>query len=355
MYGHAFGDGMRDNQRLPRTIITPTTKGEHGEHDAPLSGADVVSRRLLTQDSGTRFPRSRWRFSTAAGRLRIHAASFWSIPSMNSASTTAAISFSPTKSIRPTPAAIGSRTVTRRGSKRASCPTRSTRTSFAAGSRRVAIPTGIPSRRFPKRSSCRPPPSISTCMKRSPARSSPCRTCRCRRCSGCGAISPDISRTRIRSSMSSDSRSMRAVPRQGLRERDGADGEPGQRGNQRDTSRRHLAPKRNCFKRNHSLTVTLRCEPRLRRASKGDGHRAVRRDSHSDVCFSSNSGVKRTWPVGDTRRRCTVANCLPPDQARKAAGRIYSFSRMDSGKVHPVRQPCMDKRDHAESGTIINR
>lgn len=49
MYGHAFRDGLRDNQKLPQTIITPTTKGEHGEHDMPLSGADVVARKLLTQ------------------------------------------------------------------------------------------------------------------------------------------------------------------------------------------------------------------------------------------------------------------------------------------------------------------
>ena len=49
MYGHAFGEGLRDNEKLPQTIITPTTKGEHGEHDAPLSGAEVVSRKLLTQ------------------------------------------------------------------------------------------------------------------------------------------------------------------------------------------------------------------------------------------------------------------------------------------------------------------
>ena len=49
MYGHAFDDGMRDNQKLPRTIITPTTKGEQGAHDEPLSASDVVSRGLLTQ------------------------------------------------------------------------------------------------------------------------------------------------------------------------------------------------------------------------------------------------------------------------------------------------------------------
>ena len=37
MYGHRFAEGLRDNQKLPRTIITPTTKAEQGEHDAPLS------------------------------------------------------------------------------------------------------------------------------------------------------------------------------------------------------------------------------------------------------------------------------------------------------------------------------
>src|SRR5258708_33775716 len=49
MYGHRFKEGLRDNQKLPQTIITPTTKAEQGEHDAPLSPADVVSRKLLTE------------------------------------------------------------------------------------------------------------------------------------------------------------------------------------------------------------------------------------------------------------------------------------------------------------------
>jgi phosphoribosylaminoimidazole-succinocarboxamide synthase len=48
MYGHRFPDGMRDNEKLPQTIITPTTKAEQGEHDAPLSAADILARRLLT-------------------------------------------------------------------------------------------------------------------------------------------------------------------------------------------------------------------------------------------------------------------------------------------------------------------
>ncbi len=49
MYGHRFEDGLRDNQKLPATIITPTTKAAQGEHDAPLSAQDVVARRLLTE------------------------------------------------------------------------------------------------------------------------------------------------------------------------------------------------------------------------------------------------------------------------------------------------------------------
>ena len=49
LYGHDFPDGMKDNQKLPQAILTPTTKGEHGSHDEPLSGDEVVSRGLLTE------------------------------------------------------------------------------------------------------------------------------------------------------------------------------------------------------------------------------------------------------------------------------------------------------------------
>jgi phosphoribosylaminoimidazole-succinocarboxamide synthase len=48
MYGHAFPEGLRDNQKLPNTILTPTTKADQGDHDAPLSGEEVVARKLLT-------------------------------------------------------------------------------------------------------------------------------------------------------------------------------------------------------------------------------------------------------------------------------------------------------------------
>jgi phosphoribosylaminoimidazole-succinocarboxamide synthase len=49
MYGHRLEDGLHDNQKLPATIITPTTKAEQGEHDAPLSAEDIVARKLLTE------------------------------------------------------------------------------------------------------------------------------------------------------------------------------------------------------------------------------------------------------------------------------------------------------------------
>jgi phosphoribosylaminoimidazole-succinocarboxamide synthase len=49
MYGYRFENGLRDNQKLPETIISPTTKAAHGEHDAPLSAQDILSRRLLSE------------------------------------------------------------------------------------------------------------------------------------------------------------------------------------------------------------------------------------------------------------------------------------------------------------------
>lgn len=46
LYGHSFPDGLRDNQRLPNPIITPTTKAGDGAHDAPLTPADIIGKLL---------------------------------------------------------------------------------------------------------------------------------------------------------------------------------------------------------------------------------------------------------------------------------------------------------------------
>ncbi len=45
IYGIRFPDGLRENQKLPSTIITPTTKAFDGGHDEPLT-ADRSSPQL---------------------------------------------------------------------------------------------------------------------------------------------------------------------------------------------------------------------------------------------------------------------------------------------------------------------
>ena len=48
MYGIRFPDGLRENQKLPRTILTPTTKARDGAHDEPITPAEIVGRGLLS-------------------------------------------------------------------------------------------------------------------------------------------------------------------------------------------------------------------------------------------------------------------------------------------------------------------
>lgn len=49
MYGHVLPDGLRDNQKLPHPIITPTSKAFDGGHDEPLTPEEIVAQGLLTQ------------------------------------------------------------------------------------------------------------------------------------------------------------------------------------------------------------------------------------------------------------------------------------------------------------------
>jgi phosphoribosylaminoimidazole-succinocarboxamide synthase len=48
MYGITLPDGMRDNQRLPQPIVTPTSKAFDGAHDAPLTADEVLAQGLVT-------------------------------------------------------------------------------------------------------------------------------------------------------------------------------------------------------------------------------------------------------------------------------------------------------------------
>ncbi len=49
LYGLRFPEGLAKNQKLPDTIITPTTKAEAGEHDAPTTEAEIVEQGTLTR------------------------------------------------------------------------------------------------------------------------------------------------------------------------------------------------------------------------------------------------------------------------------------------------------------------
>jgi len=50
IYGIRFPDGLGENQRLPETIITPTTKAFDGGHDEPLMPEEITGRGLLTHE-----------------------------------------------------------------------------------------------------------------------------------------------------------------------------------------------------------------------------------------------------------------------------------------------------------------
>jgi phosphoribosylaminoimidazole-succinocarboxamide synthase len=50
MYGIRLPDGLRDNEKLPQTIITPTTKAFDGGHDEPLTASEIVERGLLSAE-----------------------------------------------------------------------------------------------------------------------------------------------------------------------------------------------------------------------------------------------------------------------------------------------------------------
>ncbi|KLN61850.1 phosphoribosylaminoimidazole-succinocarboxamide synthase [Kiloniella spongiae] len=49
LYGHDFPEGLKKNQKLPETIITPTTKAAQGDHDAPITAAQIVDQGVLSK------------------------------------------------------------------------------------------------------------------------------------------------------------------------------------------------------------------------------------------------------------------------------------------------------------------
>src|SRR5512145_2950363 len=47
--GVALPDGMKEHQQFAKPIITPTTKAEQGKHDEDISGAEIISRGLVSE------------------------------------------------------------------------------------------------------------------------------------------------------------------------------------------------------------------------------------------------------------------------------------------------------------------
>lgn len=48
--GVKLPEGMRENEKFPQPIITPTTKAEYGEHDADISKEEILSRGLISPE-----------------------------------------------------------------------------------------------------------------------------------------------------------------------------------------------------------------------------------------------------------------------------------------------------------------
>ena len=48
--GVKIPDGMRENERFPQPIVTPTTKAELGAHDEDISPAEIISQGLVSAE-----------------------------------------------------------------------------------------------------------------------------------------------------------------------------------------------------------------------------------------------------------------------------------------------------------------
>jgi phosphoribosylaminoimidazole-succinocarboxamide synthase len=50
LYGLVLPEGLRKDEAFPAPIVTPTTKAEHGAHDAPISPAEIVAQGLASPE-----------------------------------------------------------------------------------------------------------------------------------------------------------------------------------------------------------------------------------------------------------------------------------------------------------------
>ncbi len=50
IYGIQFPDNLKKNDKFEEPIVTPTTKAEHGEHDMPISPAEIIEKNLVDKN-----------------------------------------------------------------------------------------------------------------------------------------------------------------------------------------------------------------------------------------------------------------------------------------------------------------
>lgn len=48
--GVTMPEGLKENDKFPTPIITPTTKADNGEHDADISREDILSKGIVTEE-----------------------------------------------------------------------------------------------------------------------------------------------------------------------------------------------------------------------------------------------------------------------------------------------------------------
>ena len=48
--GIPLPEGMKEHQRFPKPIITPTTKAEQGQHDEDISRSEIISKGLVSEE-----------------------------------------------------------------------------------------------------------------------------------------------------------------------------------------------------------------------------------------------------------------------------------------------------------------
>ncbi len=48
--GVELPEGMKENDKFPSPIITPTTKADNGEHDSDISRADIITRGIVNEE-----------------------------------------------------------------------------------------------------------------------------------------------------------------------------------------------------------------------------------------------------------------------------------------------------------------